>query len=243
LALMAILGSHELGHWVVARRHGFSLSLPYFIPFPMAFGTLGAIIRLRSEPDNRTALLEMGAAGPLAGLVVAGVCLAIGLPATQRVTDLMAVSADGMVVIMGNPPLMDLLGSWILGAPPGRYDILSPLALAAWVGCLLTCMNLLPIGQLDGGHIAQALWPSHASRLGKVMLAVGLLAGFLWVGWAVWAVLLWCLGASRGLEVPESPPLTTRARCVAGLAVVALGLSFMPRPVQTDTLPGVELAP
>ncbi len=243
LALMAILGSHELGHWIVARRHGFSLSLPYFIPFPMAFGTLGAIIRLRSEPDNRTALLEMGAAGPLAGLVVAGICLAVGLPDTQPISNLLADSADGTVMIMGNPPLMDLLGTWVLGAPPGRFDILSPLALAAWVGCLLTCMNLLPIGQLDGGHVARALWPTHADRIGKTVLVLGLLAGvLLWVGWAVWAVLLWSLGAARGLEVPTRPGLTRRARWIAVLAGVAFGLTFMPRPVETDIL-GVPAAP
>jgi membrane-associated protease RseP (regulator of RpoE activity) len=154
----------------------------------------------------------------------------------------MADSADGTVLIMGNPPLMDLLGTWVLGAPPGRFDILSPLALAAWVGCLLTCMNLLPIGQLDGGHVARALWPTHADQIGKVVLALGLLAGFLWVGWAVWAVLLWSLGAARGLEVPVRPGLTRRARWIAVMAGVAFGLTFMPRPVETDIL-GVPVAP
>ena len=103
-------------------------------------------------------------------------------------------------------------------------------------------MNLLPIGQLDGGHVARALWPTHADRIGKVVLVLGLVAGFLWVGWAVWAVLLWSMGAARGLEVPTRPGLTRRARWAAVLAGVAFVLTFMPRPVETDTL-GAPTAP
>ena len=239
-ALMAILGAHEFGHWVVARRHGFALSLPYFIPFPiMAFGTLGAIIRLRSEPQSRTALLEMGAAGPIAGLLVAVVCMALGLPGTQEVVDIGAPGAE--VLIFGNPLLMDLLGAWTLGAPPGRFDVLTPLALAAWIGCLLTCMNLLPIGQLDGGHIVTALWPRHAVVVGRVSIGVLFVLGTVWVGWAVWAGFLLLMRAHRGLDVPESPVLTGRARMVAVMAAISLGLTFMPAPIQTDVLPEVRV--
>ncbi|MDP6933161.1 MAG: site-2 protease family protein, partial [Myxococcota bacterium] len=181
-ALMAILLAHEMGHYWVARRHGFELSLPYFLPFPMAFGTFGAIIRLRSLPPNRTALLEMGAAGPLAGFVVAVVVMALGLPETvpQAVVELpmarpppipeivdgeltgWAALLDGLLghpplswifppvepetlplLVLANPPVMDLVGSVVMGAAPGRYDILGPLALAGWVGCLLTAINLV----------------------------------------------------------------------------------------------------
>ncbi|MCB9763147.1 MAG: site-2 protease family protein [Alphaproteobacteria bacterium] len=276
--LMSILLAHELGHYVVARRHGFALSLPYFIPFPFAFGTFGAIIRLRSLPRSRTGLLEMGAAGPIAGAVVAIIVMAIGLPDTlppqsidpaaglmdteipgvlltvlhaiDRVLswgpigDLLAWFATPVpeghvpVAIFNNPPIMDLLGTLILGAPPGRFDTLSPLALAGWVGCLLTAINLVPIGQLDGGHVLTAVAPKVASRLSRVLLVVVLIGGsMLWLGWAFWAVLLWRLGAWRNLDVPEHPPLTPRARTIAGVVLVLFALTFMPAPVEMDSMP------
>lgn len=274
-ALMSILLAHELGHYFVARRHGFALSLPYFIPVPLAFGTFGAIIRLRSLPANRTALLEMGAAGPLAGLVVAIAALAFGLPDTTPpmpapldaevaalpgwlamglgaldsvltwgpigwlMEQLIAPPPEGhvAVTIFANPPVMDLLGVLILGQPPGRFDTLSPVALAGWVGCLLTAMNLLPIGQLDGGHIMAGLAPRAARWVSRGLLGAIFIAGIIWMGWAVWAVLLYSMGAFHNLDVPDAPPLTARARVVAVAAVVALGLTFMPSPVQIDSVP------
>ena len=152
-ALMAILAAHELAHYWVAKRHGFALSLPYFIPFPFAFGTLGAVIRLRSLPRTRTGLLEMGAAGPLAGAVLAFACLIVGLQGTVPVEAPPIVDEGIEVLIFGNPEIMNWLGEWMTGSAPGRYDMLTPLALAGWVGCFLTALNLLPVGQLDGGHI------------------------------------------------------------------------------------------
>ncbi len=276
-ALMAILLAHELGHWFVARRHGFALSLPYFIPFPAGFGTFGAIIRLRSLPENRTALLEMGAAGPLAGMVVAVACLALGLPATEVGPPVLpplpeptgepsaAVQAfadaldavlgwgplawvgeqlsppvpDGHVpvLIFNNPPVMDLLGAWILGAPPGRFDTLGPLALAGWVGCFLTALNLVPLGQLDGGHVLNALWPGQARRISRVVLGLVLAAGILWSGWIVWGVLLWCLGAWHSLDVPAQPRLSRRALGVAVVTGVVFALTFRAKPLELDSLP------
>ncbi len=277
--LMAILLAHELGHYVVARRHGFALSLPYFIPFPLAFGTMGAVIRLRTLPRNRTALLEMGAAGPLAGFLVTVVVMGVGLAFTDDaarpvMTLVDAAGAepgwlDGVVAahpavaaalaavergleamgwvpemrpqdvtigVLANPPLMDLLGWAILGHPPGRYATLHPLAMAGWVGCLLTAINLLPVGQLDGGHILNGLVPRRARRVARLGLGLALLAGLAWPGWVVWAGLVWSLGAWRSLPVPESPPLTARARVVAGLAVVALAGTFMLRPFEVDAV-------
>lgn len=277
VALMAILLAHELGHWFVARRHGFALSLPYFIPFPAGFGTFGAIIRLQSLPSSRTALLEMGAAGPLAGMVVAVACLVLGLPATEAgppimpplpeviaspsatvgaVADLVdTVLAWGPlawlgarvsppvpaghlpVLIFNNPPVMDLLGASILGAPPGRFDTLGPLALAGWVGCFLTALNLVPIGQLDGGHVMNALAPRHAGRISRVVLGLVLSAGVLWTGWLVWGVLLWMLGAWHSLDVPDSPPLSRRALWIAGVTAVVFALTFRAQPLELDSLP------
>lgn len=260
--LMAILLAHEMGHWIVARRHGFALSLPYFIPFPAAFGTFGAVIRLRSLPKSRTALLEMGAAGPLAGFVVAALAMAIALPATGPAPPLPEILPEPMlwpeslapihgilewafptpppgqieVLIFANPPLMDLLGTWLLGAPPGRFDELAPMALAGWVGCLLTAMNLLPIGQLDGGHIMAGLWPKQSQRISKLVLGVVLAGGIFWTPWAVWAGLLFFFRGYENLEVPQSPGLSRRAWVVLVLTVLAFALSFMPVPMESDFL-------
>jgi membrane-associated protease RseP (regulator of RpoE activity) len=205
VALMAILLSHEMAHYVVAKAHGFALSLPYFLPFPAAFGTFGAIIRLRSLPQSRTGLLEMGAAGPLAGFVVAVAAIALGLPDTvehvapELIWDPAILEAlrapietpgavDGAIatvlgwlgtdvgptevplMVLANPPIMDMLGTLVLGAPPSRYATLDPLATAGWVGCLLTAINMIPIGQLDGGHILNAIAPSVAPRVSKLLL-------------------------------------------------------------------------
>ena len=169
--LMGILLAHEMGHYLVARRHGFRLSLPYFLPAPMAFGTFGAIIRLKSLPRDRTGLLEMGAAGPLSGFLVALVLLVVGLPHSNDPGMIELILPPGVdalplpalpvehwmdawlerpplswilpelpppdtlpFTIMANPPVMDLLGWLLLGAPPGRYASLDPFAMAGWVG-------------------------------------------------------------------------------------------------------------
>lgn len=269
VALMTILLAHEMGHFIVARRHGFSLSLPYFLPFPSAFGTFGAIIRLRSLPANRTALLEMGAAGPLAGFFVAVIVIALGLPGTVEhavpemvwtasLADLAAPVAEPgalllwinnvlshivpevppggvQLMIMANPLVMDLLGTLVLGHVPGRYATLDPLATAGWVGCLLTAINLLPIGQLDGGHIFNALAPRFARIVSRVLLGVAFVAGLVWMGWAFWAVILLALGAWVSLPVPNQPPVTRRARWIAVSAGVAFVLSFMPSPLVMES--------
>ena len=264
--LMAILGAHEMGHYVVARMHGFRLSLPYFIPVPFFFGTFGAVIRLKSLPKSRTALLEMGAAGPIAGAVVAFAAIALGLPDTgpppaiplpeaveagaldalfewEPLAWLLSLGAEPVpeghvpVLLFNNPLVMDLLGILILGEPPGRFDTLSAMAMAGWVGCFLTALNLVPIGQLDGGHVLGALLPAHAARASVWLLGLAVAGGVLgWTGWLVWAVLLWKTGASKNLVVAEDPPLTPRAKLVAAVVVVLFVLTFMPLPIEPDVI-------
>jgi len=268
VALMAILLSHEMAHYWVARAHGFELSLPYFLPFPAAFGTFGAIIRLRSLPRDRTGLLEMGAAGPLAGFVVAVAAIGFGLPNTvehlapQMVWDPALLDAlrepivpatglsawlekllphqgpnDLPLMILANPPIMDILGVFVLGEAPSRYATLDPLATAGWVGCLLTAINLVPIGQLDGGHIMNALTPRYAPVVSRILLVVALGAAILWAGWAFWAILLFVMGAWVSLPVPEKPVLTARALIIGFLAFLAFALSFMPAPIEMEGYP------
>ncbi|MBL8618490.1 MAG: site-2 protease family protein [Deltaproteobacteria bacterium] len=270
LGLMTIFSAHEAGHYVVARRWGVRQSLPHFIPFPMAFGTLGAIIRLRSLPPSRAALLEIGAAGPLAGFVVACGVLVLALPDTVQITSPtltvdwpppipppLAATAPGLLdqalstwpismmfpmfepgaqqlLILANPGVMDLLGLLVIGEAPGRYAELSALGMAGWAGCFLTAMNLLPIGQLDGGHVVHALSPRHAPRIGQVTLALVLLSGALWGGWLVWGLLLWKLGAHRGLQVARPEPPGRRAQWTAIGAALALAGCFMLQPLKAE---------
>ena len=272
--MMTIFAAHEAGHYIVARRHGMEQSLPHFIPFPLAFGTLGAIIRLRTLPPSRAALLEMGAAGPLSGFAVAIGVMWLGLPATvdHAVPELVAAwpppelvaepsaldpvwnALDGLLsaeplasllptvepnsmslMVMANPGLMDVVGWARLGAAPGRYCELSALGFAGWAGCFLTAMNLLPIGQLDGGHVANALFPRHARRIGQVAMGFAAIGGLLWGGWVIWALLLWKMGAHRGLPVDPDGPLTTRAKLVAAAIAVAFAACFMPQPFKMES--------
>ena len=271
--MMAIFAAHEAGHYIVARRHGMEQSLPHFIPFPLAFGTLGAIIRLRTLPPSRAALLEMGAAGPLAGFVVAVGVMWMGLPGTiehsapelvsawpppelqpepgildpvwARLDQLLAWGpiADLLpepeppglsLMVMANPGLMDVVGGLRLGAAPGRYSELSALGFAGWAGCFLTAMNLLPIGQLDGGHVVNALLPRHARRIGQVALGLAVVGGLLWGGWVFWGLLVWKMGAHRGLPVDPRGPLTSRAKLVAIAVLVAFFGCFMPQPFKME---------
>ncbi len=275
--LMSVLLAHEMGHYVVARRHGFRLSLPYFLPVPVAFGTFGAIIRLKSLPRTRSGLLEMGAAGPLAGFAVVLVLLVLGLPGTTALDHVQVVLPPGMTelpppvvpdpsaldpvwawldrvlsspplaslipvpppdtqpfMIMANPLIMDLVAELVIGHAPGRYDVLDPLAMAAWVGCLITAINLVPIGQLDGGHVFNALFPRWARGVSKLGVAIALVAGTAWMGWAVWGVLLLALRAWRSLPVPPHPPPSDRARLISVITALAFVACFMPKPIEIE---------
>jgi membrane-associated protease RseP (regulator of RpoE activity) len=267
LAMMAIFSAHEAGHYIVGRLHGIDQSLPHFIPFPLAFGTLGAVIRLRSMPPSRTALLEMGAAGPLAGFALSCIVFALGLgdtvshavpevvlawppplPAPTEPGWLDAAlgtpplswvfpatsSAELPLLVMANPLLMDGIGMLVIGEVPGRYDELSPIAFAGWAGCFLTAMNLLPIGQLDGGHVLNAMFPGAAApvaRAGLWLLAAG---GLLWGGWLFWALVIWRMGVHRSLPMSSLRPPSNRARMVSGLVVLAMLLCFMPTPLEME---------
>jgi membrane-associated protease RseP (regulator of RpoE activity) len=233
--LMGILLAHEMGHYVVAKLHGFALSMPLFVPFPLGFGTMGAVIRLRSRPETRQALLEMGVAGPIAGAVVAFAVLAVSLPWTgPDVTP----AVGSPLLIFNDPLIVRLLGHVVMDAPPGRYAVLHPAALAGWVGCMLTGINLLPLGQLDGGHVLNAVIPQWARQVSLVGAVVLILAGFAWAGWAVWGVLLLLLGAGRPLPVDDDPPLPLRSRLLAVAALVLFALTFMPVPMEAEVFGG-----
>lgn len=220
-ALMGILLAHELGHYAVARAHGMHLSLPWFIPAPVMVGTFGAIIRLEETPRDRTSLLEMGAAGPLAGLAVV-----VGLMSWR-----LSVGGFEGGETLGTPLLWASL-SWLSTGEVQPVSTGDPVAFAAWLGCLLTAMNLLPFGQLDGGHVVAALAPRSARAIGWITTLVLLLAGLWWPGWAVWAAALHLLGAREPVSTRRDEGLPgRRALAMAMAALLAFVLCVVPVPL------------
>ncbi len=218
-SLLLILGLHEFGHYAAARAYGVQVSLPYFVPLPLwPMGTMGAIIRMRSPIPNRKVLFDVGIAGPLFGLAVAVPVLVLGLwlsPVTR---------VSGVVFQEGNS-LAYLLLKWIIKGPiPAGSDVmLHPMALAGWLGLFVTALNLLPLSQLDGGHIAYAVLGRSFRKAVWLFLGV-LVALFLvsrWEGWLVWVVLAVALGLRHPPPLDDLTPLDRPRR---RLALLALGL-------------------
>jgi membrane-associated protease RseP (regulator of RpoE activity) len=218
--LMTILLAHELGHVAAARSHGIRLAPPWFLPIPVLVGTFGAIIRWSDVPRTRAGMLEMGAAGPLAGLAVVVVAAAVSVVAGP-------VPGGGE---LARPLLWWILGFLLTGHAPPPISPQDPLAFAAWIGALVTAMNLLPIGQLDGGHVVSALFPQQSRWIGRGVAVVLLVAGLAWPGWALWAVLATILGRGGGAPRDQRAP-GSRSRWVAVASIVAFVLCFTPIPV------------
>lgn len=177
-AILGILGTHELGHYFVARYYGLDVSLPYFIPFPLNpyTGTLGAVIRIQSPFESRKELFDVGIAGPLAGMVVAIPVVILGL---MRAT-MEAIPAGGAATVFNEPLLFQWLARLIVGErPPGTDIIMNPILMAGWWGFLITALNLLPVSQLDGGHIAYAVLGRHQRRAGWLIFALAVAVGLL----------------------------------------------------------------
>ncbi len=231
LPLLMILASHEAGHYLACRRHGLLATPPFFIPFPAGFGTLGAVIRIKQPILSRRQLLDVGAAGPLAGFVallpflVAGVALSEVRPA--------AAPTPGGYYELGEPlayALLERLCHPDLAA--GSTVFLHPTGLAAWGGLLVTLLNLLPFAQLDGGHVTYALLGARHRRVVIPLLALLLAAGLLWWGWLVWALIALLLGLYHPRVMDEHVPLDRRRRVVGWLAVLVFVLCFMPEPIR-----------
>ena len=235
LGLLLILGFHELGHYFMARHHGIRVTLPYFIPMPSALGTFGAFIRMRSPAENRRALFDVAVAGPMAGLVVAIPALLIGLRSSVIVT--VAEPATGMMqggTSVGSSMLLSLLAKISLGPTllEGHVLQLSPLAFAGWLGLMVTALNLLPIGQLDGGHIAHAMFGRRASdTIGSVAMWTLLLLGlFVWHGLLTWAIIVYFIAGRGTSPLDDLTPLTPSRRWLGYAAFAILALILAPVP-------------
>lgn len=227
-SLMAILGTHELGHYMAARRWKVDTTPPYFIPFPNPFlGTLGAFIRIRSPLPHLKALLDVAAAGPWAGFVVAVLVSWIGLNLSHF------VPADSALVglRLGESLIFKAMAFLVKGPdPPGQELLLHPVAFAGWIGFFVTALNLLPIGQLDGGHVIYALFPRHHRVFGLLTLMTLLGLGFFWQGWWMWMVLVLILGIGHPPPLNPYLPLDGRRRQWAWATVLLFVITFVPVP-------------
>jgi len=229
MTLMGILLVHEMSHYLASRIHRVPSTLPYFIPGPSFIGTFGAVIRIKGAIWDRRALLDIGASGPIGGFLLALPALVVGLTMSSIVP---GGGGAGGGLILGDSLLMSFLERIVLGHLPSDANvILHPVAFAGWIGLFVTSLNLLPVGQLDGGHIAKALYPDHSDTVARVvhfgLLALGF---FFWVGWLIWALLLVFIGVRHPPVLLPHVTLDKRRRRIGYLALLILVLTFVPAP-------------
>jgi len=227
LTLLSILLAHELGHYFTCRYYGIAASYPYFIPAPTLIGTMGAFIRIKTPITTRRALFDVGISGPLAGFIVALPALIV---ATLKCQAVIPVSFPDTITL-GNPLAITLLGRILRpGLNPGSIS-LQPVGCAAWVGLFATALNLLPMGQLDGGHLLYAvLGEKHRTVSRGLFLALVPLGVFCWAGWMVWAVVLLVVGLRHPVVMSPSEPLDNVRKTLALVATLIFLLTFVPTP-------------
>lgn len=227
LTLLSILLAHELGHYFTCRYYGLQASYPYFIPAPTLIGTMGAFIRIKSPITTRRALFDVGISGPLAGFVVALPALIV---ATLRCQPVVPINLPDTITL-GNPLAITLLGKILRpGLNPASIS-LQPIGCAAWVGLFATALNLLPVGQLDGGHILYAaLGDRHRTVSWGLFAALVPLGVFCWAGWMVWAVILLVVGLRHPTVMIPSETLGRARRTLALVAVLLFLITFIPTP-------------
>jgi membrane-associated protease RseP (regulator of RpoE activity) len=234
-AIMSILLSHELGHYLMSRYHRVEATLPFFIPAPTLIGTFGAVIKMKSRVPDRRALLDIGASGPIVGFVVSIPFLIIGLKFSE-----IRGGAEGGEMFFGTSLLLEFMSRFLFPTvPEGHAVYLHPVALAGWLGLLVTMMNLLPMGSMDGGHIAYALfgkWHYPISFAFAVLLlttgVVGTYMGLHGLGvWGVWGMVNLFIGLRHPPPVKPEIRLDGKRKLVAALAVLIFILTFVPMPV------------
>ncbi len=231
LALIFILLAHEMGHYILCRRNGVTATLPFFIPAPTLIGTLGAVIRIKSPIRTRAALFDIGIAGPIAGFVAAVGTLFLAL-ALSKPLPLTISSGD---LKLGYPLVFQLVHKMIGfagGAVPLSRMNMHPTAVAAWVGMFATALNLLPSGQLDGGHIVYALWPKAHRYVSCLVIGVLIILGRNYIGWWFWAFLVTGMNIItwRQRQAPDWPdlPPSRWALAVVGLTLLILTFTVVP---------------
>ncbi len=232
--LLSILAVHEAGHYLASRRHRVNVTLPYFIPFiPVipgspfpTFGTMGAVIKIRSPFPTRNALMDIGAAGPLAGAIVAIPVLVAGLTLSH------VQKISGVSMQFGEPLIVKAAVRVIFGTLPAGTDVvLHPLAVAGWIGLLVTMLNLIPAGQLDGGHIAYALFGGRYAEAARLIPYSLLFMGLVNPSWFIWAAILFVMGTHHPAPMFEEVPLSPGRKGIGALSCLLFVLTFSPNPI------------
>ena len=232
LAIMSILLSHELGHFFMCRKYHVDATMPYFLPLPLPpFGTFGAVIKMKGHIPDKRALFDIGAAGPLMGLVFAIPAIVVGL----ILSDVRPVPADSSNYLgLGETLLFSFIAKLLFGTLPEGMDIyLHPLAFAGWAGLFVTALNLLPIGQLDGGHIMYALLGKKSDivyRIGIFIFCV--ITVFFYKGWILFAILLLIFGFRHPSPADEYTPLDPRRKMLGIALFIIFLISFTPVPLK-----------
>jgi membrane-associated protease RseP (regulator of RpoE activity) len=233
VAILSILVAHEMGHYLASRKYGVPSSLPYFIPLPLPpFGTLGAIIRTKARIPHRKALFDIGSWGPFCGLALAIPAVVVGL----LLSDVVAVSeSTDHTMSLGNSPLFSLVQRIVLGdLPPDKDVILHPIAYAGWVGLFITSLNLLPAGQLDGGHIIYALFGRYSQIIFRLtLLGITFICLIYNLGWLLLVILLFFIGYRHPPPLEDRTPLDWRRKVAGGLAFLIFFTAFTPIPFPT----------
>ena len=236
-SLLAILLAHEFGHYFACQVHRISCTLPWVLPAPTLSGTVGAVIQIRGRIPGRRSLMDVGVYGPIAGYIVSLVVLAIGFLLSRPTP---AGYAHQQIVTFGEPLSLTFVHHALLSFHPGiaafSQAIPHPVMIAAWIGLFITSLNLLPGGQLDGGHILYALSP-RIHRVATWGLPFLLLIGgiFLWIGWILWAAIL-CVPALRHPRVPTEEPLDSKRIWLSVAALAIFILSFSANPFEGSSL-------
>ncbi len=227
LSLLTILLCHESGHYLMSRKHHVEATLPYFIPAPSFIGTFGAIIKMKSAITDKKSLIDIGAWGPIAGFLVSIPFLIYGIM-NSEITEL--TGKEG--IILGDSIYLKIFTYLIKGKIPENKDlILHPVAFAAWIGSFVTAMNLIPIGQLDGGHILYALSPKSFRKLSLPLLLSLIIMGYFgWEGWIFWGLLLLLLGRHHPPVLDESEELPLSKKILGIVALIIFIITFIPVP-------------
>lgn len=233
LSLLFILGTHELGHFFASKRHRVATTLPHFIPvppIPPLIGTFGAVIKMKSPITTKKALVDIGASGPLTGFISAVIVIFIGL----RFSSVLPLIPAGEERLgLGSSIIFEFFSYLRFGKIPEGYDLyLHSSAFAGWIGLFVTCINLLPVGQLDGGHIVYALFGPFVHRIVSFSVVFGLvlLGIYRWQGWLVWAALVTIIGMWHPPVKDEYIPLDRKRVIISVLTLIVFVLTFLPAP-------------
>ena len=225
--LLMILGAHEFGHYFVSRKHNIDVTLPYFIPAPSFIGTFGAFIKMKSPIMDRRILLDVGAAGPLAGMCVTVPVLLTGLYLSE-----IRYEAVDSGFNLGSSLFFSFMNWIVHGSLPDNANvILHPIAFSGWIGLLVTCLNLLPVGQLDGGHVAYAVIGTKQRLVAKGVLVILVALGVTgWSGWLLWAGILIIMGTNHPPVIYDWIPLDKKRMIIGWVTLSIFVMTFTPAP-------------